>query len=256
MLKEIKKRRGGRSLFSLIELLVVISIIVILTSLLLPALNKAKARSKNILCLSQVKQTYQPVINYHDDYGLVGSTYSYHPVGWYTWGEVFALEGYIKPKEKYIRCPFWNPSNQYETNRYSYGQMKTSKTFQLTWGIPDQYIWALKLNSLKNPSKTILLGDSVASGDGAYGGTQAHAMTCGWNNIHMRHERSANLACADGHAKNFKEAEIISTIRDEYRISDPSASIVIYLTYATGSDLTAYALPDSPLFPLVYQGLP
>jgi len=65
--RTVKSAISEGKIFTLVELLVVIGVIAILSSLLLPALGKAKNVARSILCLNQLKQVGIALTSYAND---------------------------------------------------------------------------------------------------------------------------------------------------------------------------------------------
>jgi type II secretory pathway pseudopilin PulG len=71
----LEKKRNQLQYFSLVELLIVVSIFAVLMSLLMPSLKRAINKSKNLVCMNQLKQMgavwtmYAEDFVYYPDYG-------------------------------------------------------------------------------------------------------------------------------------------------------------------------------------------
>lgn len=205
--------------FTILELLIVIALIMILASMLLPALNNAKARAKEIACIGNLRQDGTGFSMYASDFNsiIILNLYKtagapYAKGGSSTW--IQSLDGtwdleYLKNRDVAV-CPSFAPRKYYNLGRIYGANPCSPRTLSAELPPPAGYETAAMINLTKlvAPTTYYLLVDSYnpAWNEQVYLIYQSPAP--GSIGIHLRHAQKANMLFADGHVAGHTKSNI------------------------------------------------
>ncbi len=209
--------------FTLIEVMVVVSVVSVLVAIMVPMLGKVKESARSVQCRSNLRQMGLMAAVYVEDHkGSYPVAQRNDPtipakVSWeittldpggtptYIPGELWSGQGTIEIQQ----CPSFDGPDNWTDAPYSGYNYNTS---YIGHGQGEDIEEPAKVSHIRNPSQTVLFGDGGYSGGankfmrsplyapgdagvfstGRYAGTQA-----------FRHAGHTNAAFCDGHADSF-----------------------------------------------------
>lgn len=234
------RRQPSYSAFTLVELLVVMSIVALLAGLLFPTLARGKAKAQSAACSSNLRQMgvafmlYLP--DYEDTFPTAGlrSSIGAQPEDWIWWqvqtefagrpamrdGRSSVIAPYLGGYDtRYFRCPAdkdapareleWKRKMKNELYTYSYSLNGHTERGMASYISQDRsVILRNKLASVVKPSNKIMLAEEKGSpkdGPGSAVINDGRWQPLGYP-LTMRHAGKANVTYADGHVETVTRA--------------------------------------------------
>jgi prepilin-type N-terminal cleavage/methylation domain-containing protein/prepilin-type processing-associated H-X9-DG protein len=190
--------------FTLVELLVVISIIGILTAMLMPALARAKGKANQVKCVNHLRQLTLALSLYASDYGGEFPPRLAPPNAWPHKLKPYYVDWQLIscPSDRFGLARFFandsNPKCSFLINGFNDFFMRTlsDKDYQLhrRWRWPH----GMKESAIPKPSETIVFGEKRSGSVHVHMDIDQGERGNDFEEIeHQRHGRGSNFAFAD-----------------------------------------------------------
>ncbi len=212
-----------RKIFTMIELLIVISIIAVLAAMLLPALGKARDRAMAIKCVSNLKNIHLMAVSYLNDnngrypYTVLSNigepvSNTRYPK---TWAQLLDPKSFPYPAA--FATGVWRCPKQTSTN--------FARNYNISWelgGVEITLSPRVSLTQIRRPGAVPELVDGTALlPQYAINGWELQDDWIAGKVVHWRHQNTANVTYVDGHVGQTTRA-----VWKQFRLSFQRSEII------------------------------